>query len=86
MDAVKSELEDCILNLAPERLSDKDDIPFLSLGSDLGVRNTCYEGKSHISGSFVVEEVEKDGYEFRRLVFLSNPYVIQSEARLKQGM
>ncbi|XP_015429310.1 PREDICTED: methyltransferase-like protein 13 [Dufourea novaeangliae] len=84
-DAVKIELEDCILNLAPEGLSGKNDIPFLSLGSDVGVRITCYEGKSELSGAFVVEEVERDGYEFRRLVFLSNPYVIQSEARLKQA-
>ncbi|XP_076625513.1 eEF1A lysine and N-terminal methyltransferase homolog [Colletes latitarsis] len=84
-DAVKSELEDCILNLAPEGLSGKNDIPFLSLGSDVGVRITCYEGKSDLSGPFVVEEVERDGYEFRRLVFLNNPYVIQSEARLKQA-
>ncbi|XP_076246315.1 eEF1A lysine and N-terminal methyltransferase homolog isoform X2 [Calliopsis andreniformis] len=83
-DAVKSELEDCILNLAPEVLSGKTDIPFLSLGSDVGKRNICCEGKSDTSGSFVVEEVENDGSEFRRLIFLSNPYVIQSEARLKQ--
>ncbi|XP_031837673.1 eEF1A lysine and N-terminal methyltransferase homolog [Nomia melanderi] len=83
-DAVKTELEDCILNLAPDGLSGKNDIPFLSLGSDVGQRVICYEGKSELSGSFVVEEIERDGYEFRRLVFLNNPYVIQSEARLKQ--
>jgi len=84
-DAVKTELEDCIRNLAPADLCNKNDIPFLSLGSDVGVRNVCYEGKSDISGPFVIEEVEKDGHEFRRLVFLNNPYVIQSEARLKEG-
>jgi len=84
-DAVKTELEDCVRNLAPVDLCSKNDIPFLSLGSDVGIRNVCYEGKSDISGSFVIEEVEKDGHEFRRLVFLNNPYVIQSEARLKEG-
>lgn len=84
-DAVKTELQDCVRNLAPAGLSGKHDIPFLSLGSDVGARTTCYEGKSDISGPFVVEEVEKDGHEFRRLVFLNNPYVIQSEARLKEG-
>ncbi|XP_011172802.2 eEF1A lysine and N-terminal methyltransferase homolog [Solenopsis invicta] len=83
-DAVKTELEDCVRNLAPADLC-KNDIPFLSLGSDVGVRNVCYEGKSDISGPFVIEEVEKDGHEFRRLVFLNNPYVIQSEARLKEA-
>jgi len=84
-DAVKTELENCILNLAPAGLCGKNDIPFLSLGSDVGVRNICYEGKSDISGSFVIEEVKKDDHKFRRLVFLNNPYVIQSEARLKDG-
>lgn len=84
-DAVKSELEDCIRNLAPEGLSGKGDIPFLSLGSDVGVRTTCYEGNSDLSGPFIIEEIERDGCEFRRLIFLNNPYVVQSEARLKQA-
>ncbi|XP_012230561.1 eEF1A lysine and N-terminal methyltransferase homolog [Linepithema humile] len=84
-DAVKTELEDCVRNLAPAGLCGKNDIPFLSLGSDLGVRIICYEGKSDISGPFVVEDVEIDGHEFRRLIFLSNPYVIQSEARMKEA-
>ncbi|XP_050593395.1 eEF1A lysine and N-terminal methyltransferase homolog [Bombus affinis] len=84
-EAVKSEIEDCILNLAPEGLSGKNNIPFLSLGSDVGVRTICFEGKSNLSGPFVVEEIERDGSEFRRLIFLNNPYVVQSEARLKQA-
>ena len=46
----------------------------------------CYEGKSDLSGPFVIEEIERDGSEFRRLIFLNNPYVIQSEGRLKQGI
>ncbi|XP_012171376.2 eEF1A lysine and N-terminal methyltransferase homolog [Bombus terrestris] len=84
-EAVKSEIEDCILNLAPEGLPGKNNIPFLSLGSDVGVRTICFEGKSNLSGPFVVEEIERDGSEFRRLIFLNNPYVVQSEARLKQA-
>lgn len=74
------------MNLAPEGLPGKNNIPFLSLGSDVGVRTICFEGKSNLSGSFVVEEIERDGSEFRRLIFLNNPYVVQSEARLKQGI
>ncbi|KAG7203924.1 hypothetical protein KM043_016944 [Ampulex compressa] len=84
-DEVQNELQDCIYNLAPRGLSRKNDIPFLSLGSDVGTRTVCYEGKSNLSGPFVIEEIEKNGSEFRRLVFLNNPYVIQSEARLKQA-
>lgn len=74
------------MNLAPEGLSGKNDIPFLSLGTDIGVRKICIEGESRLSGPFVVEEIERDGNEFRRLIFLNNPYVIQSEARLKEGI
>ncbi|KAL0107161.1 hypothetical protein PUN28_015585 [Cardiocondyla obscurior] len=84
-DAVKAELEYYVGDLAPAGLSAKNDIPFLSLGSDVGIRNICYEGKSDISGPFVIEEVEKNGHEYRRLLFLNNPYVLQSEARLKEA-
>ncbi|EZA55154.1 Methyltransferase-like protein, partial [Ooceraea biroi] len=52
---------------------------FLS-SNDIGTRGVCYD-----SGQFVVEDVEDEDYELRRLVFLDNPYVIQSEARLKEG-
>ncbi|XP_043510386.1 eEF1A lysine and N-terminal methyltransferase homolog [Frieseomelitta varia] len=84
-DVVKSEIRECILSLAPEGLIDKNDIPFLSLGTDIGIRKTCIEGESKLSGPFIVEEIERDGNEFRRLIFLNNPYVVQSEARLKQA-
>ncbi|KAK9301521.1 hypothetical protein QLX08_006146 [Tetragonisca angustula] len=84
-DAVKAEIEDCILNLAPEGLSGKNDIPFLSLGTDIGIRKTCIEGESRLTGPFIVEEIERDGNEFRRLIFLNNSYVVQSEARLKEA-
>ncbi len=83
-DSVKSELADTVRNFAPSGLS-KNQIPFLSLGSDIGERKICYEGKSEVSGPFVVEEVEKDGSLYRRLVFLNNQFVVQSEAKLKQG-
>lgn len=85
-DAVKTELGDCVRNLAPLGLPDKSDIPYLSLDTDIGAREICFEGESKISGSFVVEETEEDGHTLRRLIFLNNPYVIQSEARLKEGI
>ena len=74
------------MNLAPEGLSGKNDIPFLSLGTDIGIRKTCIEGESRLTGPFIVEEIERDGNEFRRLIFLNNSYVVQSEARLKEGI
>lgn len=84
LDAVKNELGDSIKNFAPLGLS-KAQIPFLSVGSDIGKRNICYKGHSDISGPFVVGEIETEDGLYRRLVFLNNPFVVQSEAQLKQG-
>jgi hypothetical protein len=40
-----------------------------------------------MSGDFIVEEVEGDGGQLcRRLIFLNNQGVVQSEARLKLCM
>ncbi|XP_069674155.1 eEF1A lysine and N-terminal methyltransferase homolog isoform X1 [Periplaneta americana] len=84
LDAVQEELADSILHLAPPGLGQNTQIPFLSVGSDVGRREVCYRGHSQMSGDFVVEEVEGDGgHLFRRLIFLSNQGVVQSEARLK---
>ena len=45
-----------------------------------------YEGKSALSGDYVVEDVDGDGgQKYRRLIFLSNKNVVQSEARLLAG-
>ncbi|XP_063234248.1 eEF1A lysine and N-terminal methyltransferase homolog isoform X1 [Bacillus rossius redtenbacheri] len=84
LDAVREELNESVLHLAPPGLARSTKIPFLSVGADVGHRDVCYRGHSAISGDFVVEEVEGDGgHLFRRLVFLSNQNVVQSEARLK---
>nr|CAD7409038.1 unnamed protein product [Timema cristinae] len=84
LEAVQEELNDSILHLAPPGLGKNPTIPFLSVGSDVGRREVCYRGHSPISGDFIVEEVERDGGNlFRRLVFLDNQNVVQSEARLK---
>lgn len=62
-------------------------IPYLSLGSDVGKRETIFQGKSNLSGDYIVEEVTgQDNKIFRRLIFLSNQFVIQSEALVKIGM
>ena len=84
LDAVKDEIGSSVKNFAPSRLL-KSQIPFLSLGSDIGKRKVCYKGNSDMSGPFVVEEVETESGTYRRLVFLNNQFVVQSEAKLKQG-
>lgn len=59
----------------------QEQIPYLSLGSEVGNRETIYKGRSDMSGDFIVEEITgQDKKIFRRLVFLSNQFVIQSEA------
>lgn len=62
-------------------------VPFLSIGEDLGNRVVLHEGNSELSGDFVVEDVDGDGgHKYRRLIFLSNRNVVQSEARLVAGI
>lgn len=61
-------------------------VPFLSIGEDLGNRVVLHEGSSALSGDYVVEDIDGDsGQKFRRLIFLNNKNVIQSEARLVTG-
>ncbi|XP_016963875.1 eEF1A lysine and N-terminal methyltransferase homolog [Drosophila biarmipes] len=81
LDEVKTELADSIKNLSPAGLNEQ--IPYLSLGSDVGKRETLICGFSKISGDFRIEEVEANGKTLRRLIFLSNQFVVQSEALVK---
>ncbi|XP_015604537.1 methyltransferase-like protein 13 [Cephus cinctus] len=83
-DEIKEEIEESIRNLAPAGLCAKNKIPYLSLDMNDSKRTVCYKGSSNISGPFVVEEFEGDGgHLYRRLVFLNNQFITQSEARLK---
>ncbi|KAM9327258.1 eEF1A lysine and N-terminal methyltransferase [Gastrophryne carolinensis] len=83
MEAIQSELSAKVLELAPPGLPDNQQIPFLSAGGDIGTRTIQYRGRSEFSGDYVVEDAQGDGTSyFRRLIFLSNQNVVQSEARL----
>lgn len=85
LDHIKLELNETVKSFAPKGLKDAGKIPFLSLGSDVGSRKVVYQGTSELSGAFVVEDVESDDRKtYRRLVFLNNQSVIQSEALLRQ--
>lgn len=58
-------------------------MPFLSVGGDIGVRTVRHQDCSPLSGDYVIEDVQGDDKRyFRRLIFLSNRNVVQSEARL----
>ncbi|XP_069497341.1 eEF1A lysine and N-terminal methyltransferase isoform X1 [Ambystoma mexicanum] len=83
MEGIQSELSTKVLELAPKGLPDNHQIPFLSASNDLGVRTVQHRGTSKQSGEYVIEDVKGDGPSFfRRLVFLTNRNVVQSEARL----
>ena len=58
-------------------------VPFLSVGGELGWREVISRGVSELSGDYCVEDVRgEDGQLYRRLVFLSNAGLVQSEGRL----
>ncbi|XP_054717727.1 eEF1A lysine and N-terminal methyltransferase-like [Uloborus diversus] len=81
LDEVKKEISAKILELAPSEL--KSQVPILSLGEDIGKREIKCSSKSKTSGDYVVEDVTLDNNSiFRRLIFLNNPYLIQSEVKL----
>ena len=85
LDDIKVELNETVKSFAPKGLKDTGKIPFLSLGSDVGSRQLVHKGTSELSGDFVVEDVTSDdGKTYRRLVFLNNQSIIQSEALMRQ--
>lgn len=65
------------------KLNNRQDIPFMALDG-LGKRHVLVEGCTELSGKYIVEEVELEGRLMRRLYFLNNPFVIQSEVALKE--
>ncbi|XP_066480188.1 eEF1A lysine and N-terminal methyltransferase [Tiliqua scincoides] len=83
MEAIQAELSEKVMELAPPDLSAHQQVPFLSVGGDIGIRTIQHRDTSTLSGEYVVEDVKgDDAHYFRRLIFLSNRNVVQSEARL----
>jgi hypothetical protein len=56
-------------------------IPFMALDG-VGTRNVLAEGETRMSGTFLVEQVKVDTIMVRRLYFMENPFVIQSEVAM----
>ncbi|NXN28420.1 MET13 protein, partial [Nycticryphes semicollaris] len=83
MAGIQAELSGKVMELAPPGLPARQQVPFLSVGGDIGVRTVQHCDTSPLSGEYVVEDVKGDGScYFRRLIFLRNRNVVQSEARL----
>jgi spermidine synthase len=63
-------------------LREQTNIPFLAMDG-IGQRNVIAEGESALSGRYLVEQVKAGGgLTVRRLYFMDNPFVIQSEVAL----
>ncbi|XP_064791597.1 eEF1A lysine and N-terminal methyltransferase isoform X3 [Oncorhynchus masou masou] len=83
MQAVQSELSPMVMELAPPGMPANQKVPFLSVGGELGWREVVSHGTSDLSGQYSVEDVRgEDGQLYRRLVFLGNDGLVQSESRL----
>ncbi|XP_059840806.1 eEF1A lysine and N-terminal methyltransferase isoform X1 [Hypanus sabinus] len=83
MDAIQEELSGKVMEFAPSGLPPGQQVPFLTVGGDIGVRTIQHRGVSDISGEYVIEDVKReDGNFYRHLIFLSNVNVVQSEGKL----
>ncbi|XP_053599150.1 eEF1A lysine and N-terminal methyltransferase homolog [Microplitis demolitor] len=84
-DEVKEELNYSVKNLAPSGLPSNSTIAYLSLGADVGKCEILHEEESKINGRIAIEDVYSDNHDlkFRRLIFLKNQFVIQSDAKVK---
>ncbi|KAI4892567.1 hypothetical protein NFI96_024732 [Prochilodus magdalenae] len=84
MQAVQSELSPMVMELAPPGMPDNQQVPFLSVGGDLGWREVIGRGVSDLTGEYSVEDVRgEDGHLYRRLIFMNNTQLVQSESRLR---
>ncbi|XP_028817963.1 eEF1A lysine and N-terminal methyltransferase isoform X1 [Denticeps clupeoides] len=83
LEAVQAELSPVVMELAPPGMPPNQEVPFLSVGGDLGWREVVGRGTSQLTGEYSVEDVRgEDGKLYRRLVFMSNAQLVQSECRL----
>ncbi|XP_007525255.1 eEF1A lysine and N-terminal methyltransferase isoform X1 [Erinaceus europaeus] len=83
MSSIQDELSTRVLELAPAGMPAQQRVPFLSVGKDIGVRKVRHVDRSCLSGDYIIEDVQGENkHFFRRLIFLSNRNVVQSEGRL----
>ncbi|KAL8562381.1 hypothetical protein ACOMHN_066095 [Nucella lapillus] len=83
MESIKGELSSKVMELAPPSHKPGVQVPFLSIGKDIGHRQVRHRGHSDLSGDYIIEDAEGDGGQrLRRLLFLTNQNLVQSEVRL----
>lgn len=83
MTELQAELSPFMMALSPGDREASQQIPFMAINVDTDWE-IISEGTSNFSGGYIVEEKEDDDGRgiFRRLVFLQNQQLVQSEARL----
>ncbi|XP_050694174.1 eEF1A lysine and N-terminal methyltransferase-like [Eriocheir sinensis] len=80
---IQDELSAKVMELAPSRLPANTKVPFLSVGEEVGEVEVVARGTSQHAGAYVVEDTHPPGAQpIRRLIFLNNQAVVQSEARI----
>lgn len=83
---IEKEIARTVLEFSPIFLEDSQtEIPILTIDKSIGYRETIYRTMSELSGEIVVEEVEISRERLRRLIFMDNQSVIQSEVGLIKG-
>lgn len=91
-EAVQQELTYCVQVLSRQgaflpkshsqlAAQQQKEIPFLAMDG-IGERNVIAQGETVLSGQYLVEQVRADDRMVRRLYFMDNPLVIQSEVAL----
>jgi len=83
MNKIQEEIKNPLASLSPLCVTEKNiQAPIMTVENEVGDRDIVYQGQSDFSGDFVVEDVSCDRKIFRRLIFLNNPNVIQSEVEI----
>lgn len=82
-NGLQAELSPVMMSLKPVCMSEGESIPYLGVGADF-TWELLEAGRSDVSGSYMVEEREHEasGGVVRRLIFLQNQQLVQTEVRL----
>eukprot|EP00615_Pteridomonas_danica_P000556 CAMPEP_0114352280 /NCGR_PEP_ID=MMETSP0101-20121206/17825_1 /TAXON_ID=38822 ORGANISM="Pteridomonas danica, Strain PT" /NCGR_SAMPLE_ID=MMETSP0101 /ASSEMBLY_ACC=CAM_ASM_000211 /LENGTH=556 /DNA_ID=CAMNT_0001492597 /DNA_START=734 /DNA_END=2404 /DNA_ORIENTATION=- len=80
LEHIKNELSQTVVDFSPHHFKGK--IPFITTEDGAGIRNAVSNGKLTYGDEYIVEEAEINGMVVRRLVFMTNSNVIQTEVRL----
>lgn len=80
IETVKNDLSPKVLELAPQNCANYKEIPFLTIGKDIGERGEVFQSAD---GSIFVEDLKDEQSNiYRQVIFSSKPEQVQSEALL----